>query len=97
MDRHRGKHTGCHTACHRPGKLHGENETPESSTIDLVEIPAKRLQVGFIDLRAAVDSAREQFQQENVEALCIRGITAPGSTRIYGVLTRQHFKNLYSV
>ncbi len=74
-----------------------KNETSESSTIDLVEIPAKRLQVGFIDLRAAVDSAREQFQQENVEALCIRGITAPGSTRIYGILTRQHFKNLYSV
>ena len=73
-----------------------ENKNSGSSSIDLMEIPAKRLQAGMIDLRAAVDLAREQFLQENVEALCIRSTTAPGSTRIYGILTRQHFKNLYS-
>lgn len=68
------------------------------SEIDLMEIPAKRLQAGYIDMRATLDTAREQFSNENIEALCIRSTDAtPGATRIYGVLTRQHFKNLYSV
>ena len=74
-----------------------ENSTTGTSGIDLMEIPAKRLQAAYIDLRAAVDSAQEQFLKENMEALCIRSTTPSGKTRIYGVLTRQHFKNLYSV
>lgn len=72
-----------------------ENKEIEASEINLMEIPAKRLQASYIDLRATVDSAREQFLEENAEALCIRSTTASGTTRIYGVLTRGHFRNLY--
>lgn len=72
------------------------NKEIEVSEINLMEIPAKRLQAGYIDLQATVDSAREQFLEENVEALCVRS-TASGATKIYGVLTRGrgYFRNLY--
>ncbi len=69
----------------------------ETTEINLMEIPAKRLQVSSIDLRASADSAREQFIEEGVEALCIRSVIAPGTIRIYGVLTQEQFKTSYNL
>ena len=74
-----------------------ENDEIESDEINLMEIPAKRLQISCIDLRATADSARELFIKEGVEALCIRSIIAPGVIRIYGVLTKEKFKSSYDI
>ncbi len=74
-----------------------ENKEIESDEINLMKIPAKRLQISCIDLRATADSARELFIEEGVEALCIRSIIAPGAIRIYGVLTKEKFKSSYDI
>ena len=74
-----------------------ENEKVEANEINLMEIPAKRLQVCCIDLRATADSAREQFIEEGVEALCIRRVITPGAIKIYGVLTKEQFKSSYDI
>ena len=74
-----------------------ENQENEIDKIDLMEIPAKRLQVSCIDIRATADSARENFINEDVEALCISSSIAPNTIRIYGVLTKDKFKSSYNI
>ena len=65
--------------------------------INLMKIPAKRLQVSCIDLRATADSARERFIQEGVEALCISSTIGPDIIRVYGILTKDKFKSSYNI
>jgi H+/Cl- antiporter ClcA len=65
--------------------------------INLMKIPAKRLQVSCIDLRATADSARELFIQEGVEALCISSTIGPDIIRVYGILTKEKFKSSYDI
>ncbi|NNC69000.1 MAG: chloride channel protein [Gammaproteobacteria bacterium] len=75
-----------------------EDKNEEKVTeINLMEIPAKRLQVSCIDLRATADSAREHFIQEGVEALCISSTIGPDIIRVYGVLTKDKFKSSYDI
>ena len=74
-----------------------ENSAVDTDAITLMEIPAKRLQVRCIDLRATADLAREQFINEDVEALCVRSAVAPGNIKIYGVITKQRFISLYGI
>ena len=74
-----------------------ENKVEEVTEIKLMEIPAKRLQVSCIDLRATADSAREHFIQEGVEALCISSTIGPDIIRVYGVLTKEKFKSSYDI
>ena len=62
-----------------------------------MKIPAKRLQVSCIDLRATADSAREQFIEEGVEAICISSSIGPDTIRVYGVLTKEKFKSSYDI
>ena len=73
---------------------HKEKELEE---VDLIKIPAKRLQVACIDLRSTADDARESYIENSVEALCVRSVIASGSYRIYGVLTKRHFQSLYNI
>ena len=74
-----------------------DETTSEVEEIDLMEIPAKRLQVCCIDLRATADSAREQFIQEGVDALCISSSVGPDIMRVYGILTKEKFKSSYDI
>lgn len=74
-----------------------ENKDEEVTEIKLMEIPAKRLQVCCIDLRATADSAREHFIQEGVEALCISSTIGPDMIRVYGILTKEKFKSSYDI
>ena len=64
-------------------------------SIDLLEIPAKRLQVACIDLRATLASAREMFRSENAEALCVIHWNPRTQRHIYGVISKDQFENLY--
>lgn len=74
-----------------------DNKEIETENINLMEIPAKRLQVASIDLRCTADTAREHFIEKDVEALCIRSVLAPGVIRIYGVITKERFKSSYNI
>ncbi|MFK7815909.1 MAG: chloride channel protein [Gammaproteobacteria bacterium] len=74
-----------------------DDETEASNEIDLMNIPAKRLQVSCIDLRATVDSAREHFIEEGVEALCISSNIGSDIMRVYGILTKEKFKSSYDL
>ncbi len=78
-------------------KYVADNEEIELNEIDLIKIPAKRLQVASIDLRLTADDARESFIENSVEALCIRSVITTGGFRIYGVLTKKHFQSLYNI
>lgn len=74
-----------------------DNKEEEVTEINLMKIPAKRLQVSCIDLRATADSAREYFIQEGVEALCISSTIGPDMIRVYGILTKEKFKSSYDI
>lgn len=74
-----------------------DEEAQENAEIILMEIPAKRLQVSCIDLRATADAAREHFIQEGVEALCISSTIGPDIIRVYGILTKEKFKSSYDI
>lgn len=65
------------------------------NTIDLLQIPAKRLQVDVIDLRATLAKAREIFNQSNIEALCITHWNKNAARFVYGIITRDRFEELY--
>ncbi len=74
-----------------------DDENEVLAKINLMEIPAKRLQVSCIDLRATADSARQHFIQEGVDALCISSTIGPDIIRVYGILTKEKFKSSYDI
>jgi H+/Cl- antiporter ClcA len=74
-----------------------DDETEKNNEIDLMNIPAKRLQASCIDLRATADAAREHFIKEGVEALCISSTIGPDIMRVYGIITKEKFKSSYDL
>jgi len=74
-----------------------DDKEEEFAEIDLMKIPAKRLQASCIDLRATADSAREHFIQEGVEALCISSDIGSDIIRVHGILTKEKFKSSYDI
>lgn len=68
----------------------------DSDSIDLLQIPAKRLKVETIDIRATLAKTREQFKEHSAaEALCVTHWNQNASRYIYGVITRDQFEELY--
>jgi H+/Cl- antiporter ClcA len=63
--------------------------------IDLLEIPARRLETGQIALQANLLEARQMFHETDVEVLVVRRMTAPGIHRLYGVLTAEKVDRSY--
>ncbi|MFK7794537.1 MAG: chloride channel protein [Gammaproteobacteria bacterium] len=72
-----------------------EKEDNAVDEIDLMQIPAKRMQISQIDLRATLAKAREIFNQETSEALCVTHWNKNAPRYVYGVLTREQFEQLY--
>lgn len=58
---------------------------PEMDRLDLLEIPAQRLQVAKVSVRASLYEAQDTFNQTAAEALYLQ---SEANTQIYGVLTR---------
>jgi len=73
---------------------HLEKNQSEDS-INLLQIPAKRLQIETIDIRATLAKTREIFNKNNAEALCITHWNVNATRYIYGVITRDQFEELY--
>lgn len=67
----------------------------EQVAINLLEIPGKRLEVSNIDVRATLDKARQIFQSENCEALCVVHWNRYARKRVYGIVARGQFEKLY--
>lgn len=65
------------------------------TTLDLREIPARRLQVTAINLQANLQEALDQLTKARAEALYVERPTAPGIHKIYGVLTRERIESAY--
>ena len=73
----------------------GRMEEGGVNEIDLMKIPAQRLQVAPIHLQATLQEAREALEKSGAEALYVERMTAPGIRRIYGVLTRDTIASAY--
>jgi CIC family chloride channel protein len=73
----------------------GKNGGGVKQSIDLMDIPAKRLEIHAVHIRATLLEAREILDQFSVEALYVQRQTAPGIHHIYGILTREMIESAY--
>ncbi len=60
-----------------------------SRPVDLLGIPAQRLDVANLDYRSTLAEAQEVLKQKQAEALCIRRTTAPMIETVLGVVTQR--------
>lgn len=63
--------------------------------IDLLAIPARRFDTGYIELQANLLAAWKMFRETDAEVLVVRRMTAPGIHRFYGVLTAERVNRSY--
>jgi len=81
------------------------NELEESITqkpakdveLDLLKIPAKRLDCSAITIVATLQEAHEKMRSEQCNVLYITGAHGPSKDRVYGVITREHIESSYRV
>lgn len=73
----------------------GDNVDEAGETIDLMNIPAERLQVAPIDLQANCQQAYEKLAQGTCEALFVERRIKFGGNRIYGVLSKDMIEKAY--
>ncbi|HAU67882.1 MAG TPA: chloride channel protein [Gammaproteobacteria bacterium] len=74
-----------------------DSQTDVETEIDLLKIPAKRLDTRSIPIIATLQEAHEKMQNEDIEVLYIVGAHGKSKSRIYGVLTREHIEKSYQV
>lgn len=70
-------------------------EREQGTEFDLLEIPARRLQLAPLPLQATLHEALEQLERSGAEALYVERMTAPGIRPIYGILTREQVESAY--
>lgn len=70
-------------------------EHKDDNDIDLLALPAQRLQATPIELRATLKEAVSALRRAGAEALCVVQTNAPGMRRYYGVVTRQDIDSQY--
>jgi len=63
-----------------------DHVTDADAMIDLMQIPAQRMQLARIHLQASMQEALAAFEETSAEALLVERMTAPGIYRVYGVL-----------
>jgi len=75
------------------------DEQPELTelNLDLLRIPAKRLDTAETTIVATLQEAHERMQAEQCNVLFIRGAHGESRQRIYGVITREHIESSYRV
>lgn len=65
--------------------------------IDLLRIPAKRLDTAAITIVATLQEAFEKMESEQCDLLFIKGAHGDSKKRIYGVITREHIEKSYRI
>lgn len=63
--------------------------------VDLLEIPARRVEITAIHLQATLEEALDKLDKTDLDALYIERMNAPGIKHIYGVLTREQIESAY--
>ncbi|MFK4016709.1 chloride channel protein [Cobetia marina] len=67
----------------------------EQEELDLLEIPAQRLDLAPIHLQATLSEAYERLLPSNVDALYVEHTTAPMIRKISGIITRDAIESYY--
>lgn len=65
--------------------------------LDLLRIPAKRLDTAAITIVATLQEAFEKMESEQCDFLFIRGAHGESKKLIYGVVTREHIEKSYRI
>ena len=68
-----------------------------TQTIDLLSIPAKRLDTSPTTIVATLQEAHETMQAKQCSVLYITGAHGSAKKRIYGVITKEHIESSYRV
>jgi len=71
------------------------DHAPES--VNLLEIPARRLALAPIHMQASMQEARAALEKSDAEALFVRREIAPLTYRVFGVLLRRDVESSYTV
>ena len=81
-----------------PTEAASDAEVPDAAaeTIELLSIPGQREDVVNIDIRATLQEALEELNEQGVRALCVRRTSMPLVAPIMGVLTRDDINNYRS-
>jgi len=67
----------------------------EQEELDLLEIPAQRLDLAPIHLQATLSEAYERLLPSDVDALYVEHTTAPMIRKISGIITRDAIESYY--
>ncbi|KAB7623040.1 chloride channel protein [Alkalilimnicola sp. S0819] len=70
-------------------------EHEDEQELDLLAIPAQRLQPAPIEIRATLREAFVQLRRRDAEALYVVQTTAPGITRYFGLVTKRELENQF--
>ncbi len=68
-----------------------------SEEIDLLGIPAQRLDVADIDYQATIKQAQDAINEPGIEALCVRRTSAPMIRTVLGVITQADIDNYRNI
>jgi len=74
-----------------------QDAADQDAPLDLLNIPAKRLDTAPTTIVATLQEAYERMQAEQCNVLFIRGAHGESKKRIYGVITREHIESSYRV
>jgi len=69
----------------------------QNDNLDLLTIPAKRLDTASITIIATLQEAHEKMNTEQCDVLHITGAHGQSKKRIYGVITREHIESSYRI
>jgi len=76
-------------------KLGEKQDQKQKSDIDLLAIPARRLDLQPIHRQATVQEALDTLQRTGIEALYVERIQAPMIHSVFGIITRKDIENYY--
>ncbi len=71
------------------------SQSPDDQEIDLLEIPADRLELTPVHLQATLQEALDILRASGTDALYVQRPIAPGIHHVYGVLTRGRIESAY--
>jgi CIC family chloride channel protein len=74
-----------------------ESNDETGQELDLLDIPATRLELTGIDFQSTLQEAASILNNSDAEALFIIRRTIPGINRVHGILTRAEINSSYSI
>ncbi len=72
-------------------------EKEDDEEINLLEIPAKRRELGQINLASTLQHAQQVINESNAEALYVSRKLGPSADRIYGIITQEDIEKHYRI